>query len=64
MRRAAIPLALLILASLAGCASVWSDRYDARDASHRMTAELCRQGAPDDQEFARCMEELLPPSVY
>jgi hypothetical protein len=57
-------LALLVLAMLGGCAGVWSDRYNAADVSHRMTAELCREGSPSEQEFARCMEELLPPVFY
>ena len=58
-------LVLLILATQSACGSVaWRDRYDAADVSHRTTAELCRSGGASDEEFDRCMEELLPPSWY
>jgi hypothetical protein len=56
-------LTVLVLEALSGCATVWTDRYDPADVSHRRTAELCREGVADEQEFARCMEELLPPSL-
>ena len=55
-------LALLVLAVLWGCGTAWKDRYDPGDVSHRRTAELCREGGVSEQEFALCMEELLPPS--
>jgi hypothetical protein len=54
----------VLLVALGGCASAWSDRYNSDDVSHRMTAELCGQGSPSAQEYARCMEELLPPIGY
>jgi hypothetical protein len=57
-------LAPLVLAALCGCATTWSDRYDAADPSHRMTKELCRADGASQPEFDRCMEELLPPSAY
>ncbi len=57
-------LALLVLAALCGCAGTWMDRYDSRDVSHRRTAELCREGSASELEFARCMDELLPPAAY
>jgi hypothetical protein len=51
------------VATLVACAPAsWTDRYDANDVSHRTTAELCRSGAASDQDFDRCMGELLPPS--
>lgn len=55
-------LFVLALATLCGCSTAWSDRYNPADVSHRRTAELCREGTPSDQDFARCMEELLPPT--
>jgi hypothetical protein len=57
-------LALLILATQGGCAAGWTDRYDPADVSHRTTRELCRSGGADQEQFERCMDELLPPSGY
>ena len=57
-------LALLALTTLGACVTAWKDRYDPADVSHRRTAELCRVGGVDEQEFARCMDELLPPTWY
>ncbi len=57
-------LALLILATQSGCAAGWKNRYDPDDVSHRTTAELCRSGGASQEDFERCMEEMLPPSWY
>ena len=59
-----LTLACLILATQSACATGWRSRYDPDDASQRTTAELCRSGGASQEEFDRCMEEMLPPSWY